>query len=344
MKPMRLVQLAGGIALAAAGLWFFFRKVDVHKLMSELLACNPWTIFLCAALAVASLFIRTLRWNIMLPGNAAWSKKGLFSIIAVSFMLNNILPARMGEVARAVLLWKKNGFSPAVSIGSLVLERGIDLLAFMSCFFVPVFILDSMQTTPVGAVSSTHLKNLTLFTFALVLCGIFCSALVAFFLYAWFPRQLRGIGKKLVYLLPRSIQKKANKMAGEVLLNLHWTSSAWKSALVFFYSALIMIIYAGTIIALIHDSGFSLLHGLFANAFAALGAAIPLAPGYVGTLHAVLLQGLLFCGVSREKATAVTILYHAIGYITVTIIGLYFYFKMQIKVKEISEAEKVINA
>jgi glycosyltransferase 2 family protein len=344
MKPMRILQFAGGIALAAAGLLFFFRKVDLHKLAGELLTCDPRTISLCAALAVGSLIFRSLRWKIMLPVKAGWSKKGLFSIIAVSFMLNNILPARMGEVARIVLLWKKNGFSPAVAIGSLVLERFIDLLAFMSCFFIPVFFLNTMQTAFIGASTSASQKNLTLYTFALVLCGIFFVALIAFFLYARFPGQVRKNGRKLTAFLPRSIQKKANTIAGEVLLNLHWTSSAMKTALVFFYTGLIMISYAGMIIALIHDSRFSLLHGLFANAFAALGAAIPLAPGFVGTLHAVLLQGLLLCGLSREKASAVTILYHAIGYITVTIIGLYFYFKMQVKVKDISAAEKTINA
>jgi uncharacterized membrane protein YbhN (UPF0104 family) len=214
----------------------------------------------------------------------------------------------------------------------------------MACFFVPVFFLESMQTTSVGAATTTGLKNLTLFTFALVLCGIFLLALITFFLYARFPRQVRGIGKKLAALLPRSVQKKANKMAGEVLLNLHWTSSARNVALVCIHTALIMVCYSGMVIALVHDSRFGLLHGLFANAFAALGAAIPLAPGFVGTLHAVLLQGLLLCGLSREKASAVTILYHAIGYCTVTLIGLYFYFRMQVKVKEISEAEKVIKA
>lgn len=344
MKLSRILQFICGIVLAAAGLFIFFRKVDTHKLVSELLSCSPLTIILCAGFAVGSLIFRSLRWNIMLPANAAWSKKGLFSIVAVAFMLNNILPARIGEVARVVLLWKKNGYSPAVSIGSVVLERIIDLLAFMACFFVPVFFIDSMQTTTVGPTSSTGLKNLTLHTFALVLCGIFVLALVAFFLYARFPGLVRRNGKKLAALLPRSIQIKANKIAGEVLLNLHWASSVRKSVQVFFHTALIMLCYAGMIIALTHDPRFGLLHGLFANAFSALGAAIPLAPGYVGTLHAVLLQGLLFCGLSREKATAVTILYHAIGYITVTIIGLYFYFKMQVKVKEISEAEKVINA
>jgi uncharacterized protein (TIRG00374 family) len=343
MKPMRILQVTLGLALGATGLFIFFRKVDFHKLSSELLACNPWTVALCAALAILSLLLRSRRWNIMLPNNMQWSKKGLFSIVAVAFMLNNILPARMGEVARVVLLWKKNGYNPAVSIGSLILERCIDLLAFMACFFVPVFALDSMQTSSMGAVSAGGFKNITLLTFAWALCGIFVLSLIALFLYARFPLQIRGVGNKLAALLPRSIRNKTAKMASEALLNLHWTASLRKTASVFFYTALIMLCYAGTIIALIHDPRFGLFHGLFANAFAALGAAIPLAPGFVGTLHAVLLQGLLLCGISREKATAVTILYHAIGFITVTIIGLFFYFRMQVKVKDISEAGKVIN-
>ena len=336
MKPARILQVAAGIALAGAGLFIFFRKVDFHKLWAELLASNPWAVVLCAALAIGSLLLRALRWNIMLPNGPRWSKKGLFSIIAVGFMLNNILPARIGEVARVVLLWKRNGFGPAVAIGSLVLERAIDLLAFMVCFFLPVFFIGAMHP-------SRELGGATILNVARAVCGVFCLSIIAFFLYARFPSRFRALGKKAEGLLPRSVQKKASTMANDVLLNLHWTASLRKTILVILYTALIMLCYAGTIIALVNDPRFGLFHGLFSNAFAALGAAIPLTPGFVGTLHAVLLQGLLLCGISREKATAVTILYHGIGYCAVTITGLYFYFKMHVKVKDLSEAGKVLN-
>jgi uncharacterized membrane protein YbhN (UPF0104 family) len=71
-----------------------------------------------------------------------------------------------------------------------------------------------------------------------------------------------------------------------------------------------------------------------------MGAAIPLAPGFVGTLHAVLLQGLLFCGLDRDKAVAVTILYHAIPYCAVTALGLFFFLRMKLNFKELTGTKR----
>jgi uncharacterized membrane protein YbhN (UPF0104 family) len=88
------------------------------------------------------------------------------------------------------------------------------------------------------------------------------------------------------------------------------------------------------------DIPFGLLEGMFAQSFAAFGAAIPLAPGYVGTLHAVMLQGLEILGMNGDKARALVILYHAVNYLVITVLGLYFFFRMRLSIKEISTAKK----
>jgi uncharacterized membrane protein YbhN (UPF0104 family) len=82
------------------------------------------------------------------------------------------------------------------------------------------------------------------------------------------------------------------------------------------------------------------LDSLFAQAFAACGSAIPLAPGAVGTLHAVLLQGLVITGMEAGKARALVVLYHAVGYVALTTIGLVFFLTMNVKFKEITESPK----
>jgi uncharacterized membrane protein YbhN (UPF0104 family) len=75
---------------------------------------------------------------------------------------------------------------------------------------------------------------------------------------------------------------------------------------------------------------------IFAQSFAAVGAAIPFAPGFVGTLHALLLQAFLILGLERTQAMTVTILSHATGYIAVTAFGLYFFFKDGMRLKDIT--------
>jgi len=96
-------------------------------------------------------------------------------------------------------------------------------------------------------------------------------------------------------------------------------------------------------VILVREKFFGLLAGMFAAACAALGAAIPLSPGYVGTLHAVLKEGLVRCGVDANQAIAVATIYHAIGYLTVTALGLFFYLRMRISLGEIRGAKKTIE-
>jgi uncharacterized membrane protein YbhN (UPF0104 family) len=77
---------------------------------------------------------------------------------------------------------------------------------------------------------------------------------------------------------------------------------------------------------------------MFGIAFAAIGAAIPLAPGYVGTLHAMMLSGLGQAGIPSNIAGALVILYHAIGYVTIAAMGLFYFFRLKITFMDIKGA------
>jgi hypothetical protein len=83
-------------------------------------------------------------------------------------------------------------------------------------------------------------------------------------------------------------------------------------------------------------SAFGLPEAVFGQAFAAFGAAIPLAPGGVGTLHAVLLQGLTAMGLDAGKARAVVVLYHGIQYAVITLMGLLLLAGAGVRMKDIA--------
>jgi glycosyltransferase 2 family protein len=342
VNPRRIIQWVIGITFAAAGLWIFFRNVDANELVRQLAHSNPLVIISCAVLAVAAIWFRALRSSILLPSCTHAQRKELFPIIMIAFMINNILPARMGEAARAMLLWKKNGYSGAVSVGSIILERFIDTLAFLSCFFAPVFFISELSR---GGVFGLSTKAITLQTLALIFSVIFFSSIVMVAVYSRYPKAVRRLGGRIVAMKVVSgrLQTRLKRIARELISNLDWTFSARRVAGVVVLSYAIVSCYAAMTVLLIHEKTFGFLSGLFAQAFAAFGAAIPLAPGYVGTLHAVFLQGLILCGIEREKAGAVTIFFHAVPYITVTALGVYYFFRSRLSIKEIKEAEGSIE-
>jgi uncharacterized protein (TIRG00374 family) len=145
VKIKRIIQLTAGLAITVAGLYVFLRGSDMGQLARELRSADPYALLLCCGMSILSLVLRAIRWRIMLPQIEGAHTKNLFSHTAIGFMVNNILPARAGEAARALLLWRKNGYSPAVSVGSLVLERLVDVLVFTLFFAVPALLLPELD-------------------------------------------------------------------------------------------------------------------------------------------------------------------------------------------------------
>jgi uncharacterized protein (TIRG00374 family) len=329
MKISSVVQVAGGLIIASAGLYLFFKDVDIKEIAVHIQQTEWWVIVLVALLSPISLWLRALRWKLILPKKENTHKHGLFSITVIAFAVNNILPARLGEAVRAVLLWRRNKFTIAESVGSLVLERAIDSTVFLSCLFLPIFFVGSLEN--------------------LLPWGVFCGAgfagiLMAFLFYAIFPRFTKKMSSKMLFVIPKKFHERFRKLGNELISNLDWIFSLRKSFVVAVLSYAIIFCYVGMIWLLgIKLSGFAVFQGMFGVAFAALGAAIPLAPGYVGTLHAMLQKGLELLGVQGSGAAAITVLYHAIGYIVVTFMGIVFFFTLKLSVDDIGKAKQQIG-
>jgi uncharacterized protein (TIRG00374 family) len=336
VKLQSIIKWIVGIILTFLGLLIFFRNVDTKILLNHLFNTNPIIIICCIFFSVLGLYFRVLRWKILLPYQSQAHSRGLFPIIAIGFMINNILPARIGEATRAFLLWKKNKYTASVSIGSLIVERGLDILTYGASFFIPVFISTIKSDNKFYFTTSSVYKSLTLQSVSLFIALITFLAVLCLIAYSLFPKSIIKIWEKIITVFPKRFQPKLKNIFLEVISTLDWTFSLKKILFVILLSFGIVTTYALIIFLFAGINNFYFLNAYFAQAFAALGAAIPLAPGYVGTLHAVLLEGLSLCGLQKEKAQAVAILFHGIPYITITAIGLYYFFKMRISFKEIS--------
>lgn len=329
MKKSTIIQVIGGLLISSAGIYIFLKKVNIAEVWNQIRATQWWVIAVVAALSPLSMWFRTMRWKIMLPSRDGTEKKGLFSIVIIAFMINNILPARLGEAARALLLWRRNKFTAVESIGSLVVERALDSLIFLSFLFVPIFFKKALGN---------------LFLYGTVCLVGFVAAIGTLAVYGLFPEYTK---KKALFLstwIPGKIRVKISNVSKELVSNLDWVFSVEKVTKVILLSFLTIFCYVGMIWLLgFQIQSFGCLDSMFGVAFAALGAAIPLSPGYVGTLHAMLSEGLTLLGVTVERAGAIAILYHAIGYIIITVLGIYFFFTTNVSMSEIGKAKETLK-
>lgn len=328
MKKGSIAQLAGGIGLAGLGLFIFFRDVDAVRLGHDLRSTPLLSIAGAITLTVLTLLLRSIRWNLILPPSKTASRRGLFGIVMIGFMVNNFLPARLGEATRVLLLWKRNSFTMAQSAGSVILERAIDSVFFLSFFFIPALVLPGLRSV---------------IPYALPMAGASAAAVLALLLYLLFPVRMKKFFKWCCTLLPPAVRGRMLAIGRDLVSNLHWLFDPWKCLVMIALSFAIVFCHAAMMIIFIHEASFGVLAGMFSSACAALGAAIPLSPGYVGTLHAALKQGFILCGIDTNKAVAVATIYHAVGYITVTALGLWYFFRMKISFKDISRSKETVD-
>lgn len=316
-----------GVVIAGLCLYIFLKDVDINNLFTELKSVKATSLIVTCILIILTIYLRSLRWKFMLPDIPGTSRKHLFGNVMTGFMINNIMPARIGEFARAFILWKKNRFPLAISLGTLILERTIDLLVFLIFFIIPVFILPQCSSLTI---------------YALIFTGIIIFSIVCIATYFRFQNTSIKVVTWIISKLPEKFRDRSLQICKELASTLIWLKSPKRAIITICLSFLTLLCYPAMIIVLAGNSGipFGLLEGMFAQAFAAFGAAIPLAPGYVGTIHAIMLHGLEILGMNADKARAMIIIYHAVNYILITILGIYFFFRMKLSIKEISTAKK----
>ena len=123
-----------GIALSAGLLvWTLARRVAVRHLGGDLAVEHAAARSLAALVATSIFPLRAIRWRVILEPVAPDLPVGqLWRATAVGMMVNNIYPARLGEIARAYALTREtNRVSLTSAVASLAVDRVFDALALM---------------------------------------------------------------------------------------------------------------------------------------------------------------------------------------------------------------------
>jgi uncharacterized protein (TIRG00374 family) len=318
MSRSRLILLALGLALSAAAVFFLVRSIDLAAAVRAMEHASLGWIAAGLLVTAFGYYLRALRWREILAPRFKPAVGRLFSATMVGFLAINTLPARIGEFVRAYVLARSERIPTATVLGSLVVERVLDMAMLgifwaLSLLFAPVpewFRWSGYFMLGAGA------------ALGVVLWGLHAARGRA---AGWSES---GLGKLVPRRLAQAVSAgipafgaglQAFGSPGAMVKAGLWSVAAWAvSAAVF------------TLVGLSLGLNLPIWSALPLTFVLCVGISVPSSPGFIGVMEGACVLGLSLLGTRGPKALAFAILYHVTQIVPPLVLGTYFIVRQHI--------------
>ncbi|MCC6396283.1 MAG: flippase-like domain-containing protein [Bacteroidetes bacterium] len=318
-----------GLSAGIAGLFLYlaFRGTNFDELFVSLREANYLWLILGFLFMLTSHVVRALRWRYMLePVKSKIALRNLFSGVMVGYMMNNILP-RAGELARPYTVGKLENLPKSAAFGTIVVERIIDILSFL----VIVAAIPLLYQGPLKE-SFPWLES-TGNTVAAIALGLLGLMIVLILRRNWANAFLRFF----LRMLPARLAERLEKMSHAFLDGLLFLTRPGRFLPILALTLLIWFLYAMTMYVSFYGFGLEGLGfraAMLLLAMSSIGIALP-TPGGTGTYHVLISQSLTrLYAVDHATALSFATASHAVSYIGVTLLGLYYFLRDNIRVSQ----------
>lgn len=161
MNKRMTISFIVGLVLSAAALYFAFRNVPIRDLLNYLASIEYIWVLPALAVVLISFYLRAIRWQIILASSRRITIWRAFHPMMIGFMINCILPGRLGEVARPIILQKKENVPFTTGLATVAAERIFDICLLLLLFIATVGAIQISPDTNV-AFGDYHLNRATL--------------------------------------------------------------------------------------------------------------------------------------------------------------------------------------
>jgi glycosyltransferase 2 family protein len=320
-----------GIVITIVLLWWALRGVSPAVVAGELARAN-WLLFALATIAATAIFaLRAVRWQVILqPLEKPVSFGAAWRATTIGMMVNNVVPARAGELARAYALTREERAIPlSASIASLAVDRVFDavvllLLALIAIYDPALPAGASVAGRPIGDLAGAGGLLVAAILLALYLIVVFPDAVLRLWDYGGrrLPPRLQDRGRAALRAFADGLG--VLRSPGRFLHVLVWTVAHWLvNAFAFWLGFQAVGI----------DAPFTA--AFLVQALIAFGVAVPAAPGFFGVFEALAIVALSLYGVDRAAATSFAIGFHILSFIPVTALGAYYAARLGLRLREL---------
>ena len=316
-----IISTLFSIALAALFLYLAFRGKNIDQLWRSLIDVHwMWFVVLFVGSALSHV-LRAWRWKYLLyPIKKDITLRNAFSATMIGYLINNVVP-RLGEFVRPYALKKLEGVSRSATMGTIVLERLLDLLTFA----IIVLTVLAIYAEPFAVWFPSMAKFEWLFFLG---SAVMMVVFVLIFLKA---EILFRFIKKFLFFLPKNVRLQTEKIFDSILTGFQAAKHPGNFLMIAVISILIWLSYTVLLYIPFFIYDFSKISAINFGSAAVLQVASGVAfalptPSGIGSYHAFTSFTLTqLYHVDPESALSYAVYTHAVGFLTTTIIGLYYF-------------------
>ncbi len=308
----RKISILLGVAFSAVFLGLAARSVDISAFKGVYAKINPFEIVCIAAVMVGEIFLRGVRWKLLLIPACRAKLSDTFRLETIGLALNNVLPLRLGEVGRATLGGQIMGMPFLTCLSSIMVERALDVFSLFM-----VFMIVSRGSTEGWAADYRVLAWILL---AAVFFGIL------FMVFSDYIIKKSPTAASLLEKFPKAGKVTRQLAAGAGALR-NWKTAAAILILgfsIWFIDAYVYY-FTGRVIGI--DPWINYRQALTLLCFAAASGIMPAVPGYFGTYEYAMVKVLNGWGISETIGMAYAGFLHITMYIVVTGLGVIFLYQ-----------------
>ena len=333
-----IIKYALSVLLTLFFLYFAFKGTDFTRLWAILVNANYWwALALLPQLLVSHLF-RAWRWDYLLrPIKRNLKFRNLFSAMSVGYMVNNVLP-KVGELVRPYAIGKLENISRSAALGTLLVERIFDILSFLVMIALIPLIYSGPLLQVFPWLQATGIW-ITALTFG-------CIAILTFLMLR------RDVVERILNFFTRHLSDRRSAQVERITHSFldgflflkepkHYFIIGFQSVMVWALYIVMMYVpfYA---FGMTEKYSLDIRSAMVLQAISSLGYMAP-TPGATGPYHYFTVQALTkLYGVDDELARSYATVTHAVGYLGMTFLGLYYFWADKLHMSEMMKGEQAL--
>ncbi|MDR3111936.1 MAG: flippase-like domain-containing protein [Elusimicrobiota bacterium] len=328
MLKKYLVEIILGVFFGAVFTYLTLRQVNLNNFLKLMQSVNCSVLALSGLVYILCYVLRSVRFCFIILPIKKTKLLANFPYTVIGFLINNVLPLRLGEVVRANITGKQMGIPRSSILAAIIIERVFDITTFIFFFFAIIFLVP--LTIP-----KFLLKSFGVLLSIVILCIIVLPVVITL------QKKTLKIIRNFAFV-PTKVKRFICLIFSKFINGLSVLKKPSIVFKVFVLSLLIWLAESFFFLAVASSCGVSvsILGAAFTIIVVGIGTIIPTTPGLLGTFEFMGITALQILSIDKDPALASIVTYHLLEILLIVLLGVLCILKAKVTFSDLLKFSK----